>query len=442
MKKFVALLLLLCFLPTLAMAEEKQAIPEIFHFTQKTTEDEYLRKNVYVRRTYPVTANEKVNEEMRAVIDGMTEAGQPHLPNGWNAKEKISLRVSSGISRTGQSWMSFLTLARIQAEAEQTYVDFDARVYDLATGHQLTLLDLFDASSPAWETIAKAVKTQLSAYYPEEEADAETLAQLCEFSQLQETPFTLTAGTLRLHYHTDALYPGHAGLMHVRIPYGEIRDDMLEEAQRQTDNSCYKMVALTFDDGPAQLSSIRVIDMLRQRGADATFFLVGNMLRANHYVVSYEHDSGFILAYHSYHHETSGSVQETALSDLQRFNAELSAITGTSAAMMRAPGGVEKPYIEAEIGLPLIHWSISAGDGSMYRSYADSDILTIGMNAGGGCPDGAVVMMHDLREACYKYLDIALNRLEERGFLCVTVEELFAARGITLENNQTYYGEK
>ena len=115
-------------------------------------------------------------------------------------------------------------------------------------------------------------------------------------------------------------------------------------------------------------------------------------------------------------------------------------MTGVTATMMRAPGGMEAPYIEVDIGLPLIHWSVSSGDGNENRDYTDSVITTIGHNAGGGAKGGAVIMMHDLRRVCHQYLEVALNRLEERGFLCVTVEELFAAYGVRLAPNEVYYG--
>ena len=439
LKKLLAIVLLGCAVVLSAQAE-KTPIPQLLRFTQVTQAREDVREDVYIQRTYPQTANAQVDEELRQVVDSLVEAGRPMLPTGKIPRDKSYLRVSAGISRTGTSWMSFLTLGRIQHDHEQIYVDFDARAYDMATGRRLTMDDLFAPDSEGWALMAQAVRAQLSAYFPAEACDEEALAALCTREALSQTPFTLTGGSLRLHYRADVLYPGHNTLMHVRLLYPDIRSMMRPEAQRQTDNSCYKLAALTFDDGPAQLYSVNVIDTLRSHGADATFFLVGNMMAANHYVLAYEHDAGFILAYHSYEHRTSGRIKETVQPELERFNRELSAVTGTTATMMRAPGGLEAPYVEMNVGLPLIHWSVSAGDGSENRDYSGSAITTIGMNAGGGGQDGAVIMMHDLRQACHQYLEVALDRLEERGFLCVTVEELFAAYGIRLEPNTVYYG--
>lgn len=438
-KLLTALLVVLLFIP--AALAEKQPIPEVLRFTQRTQTRENVWKNVYIQRTYPVTNNAQVNAEMRQVVDQLVEAGRPFLPKGKVERDKSYLRVGASISRTGQSWMSFLTLGVIKHEYEQTYVDFDARVYDMATGSRLTMADLFAPDSEGWEIMAQAVRTQLNEYFPQKACDKAALDALCSREALSSVPFTLTGGSLRLHYRADALYPGRSTLMHVRLLYSDIRPYMREEARAQTDNSCYKLAALTFDDGPAHVASINVVDTLREHGADATFFLVGNMMKAGHYVMAYEHDAGFVLAYHSYHHVTAGrNLSERVPGEWQQFRREISEITGTVPTIMRAPGGFENPFIKAQIGLPLINWSVSAGDGTGNRSYDEADRHAIAGNVGGGAQDGAVILMHDLRQSCHLYLEAILERLEERGFLCVTVEELFDSYGVDLKPDTVYYG--
>ncbi|MBR4082621.1 MAG: polysaccharide deacetylase family protein [Clostridia bacterium] len=441
MKRLLCALLALLLLFSCALAD-KLPIPDALRFTQETMNRETVRENVYVQRTYPVTANPHVNEEMRGVIDRLTEAARPFLPAGKITIDKSYLRVGASVSRTGQSWMSFLTVANVKHNYEQTHVDFDARVYDIATGRQLVMSDLFAPESDGWQVLADAVRTQLTAYFPQLEADPAALDALCSREALENAPFTLTGGSLRLHYRADALYPERSTLMHVRVLYSAIRPHMTEEAQRQTDNSCYRLIALTFDDGPSHASSVNVVDTLRLYGADATFFLVGNMMAKNHYVLAYEHDAGHVLAYHSYDHYTAGNLTEKVQPEWAKFQLEIAEITGSIPTMVRAPGGYEEPFILADIGLPLIHWSCAAGDGTKNRPYDTADQNTIARNVGGGAQDGAVVLMHDLRRQCHQYLKLVLQRLEQRGFLCVTVEELFDAQGIALEPNAVYYGNK
>lgn len=440
MKRLIAVIMGMMLLFS-AAAAEKEPIPEIFAFTQEVRPRETERGDLYIQRMYPVTQNQQVNDEMRRAVDEMVEKNREYLPAGKAAKDKSYMRVGTSVSRTGQSWMSFLTVAAIKHDYEQIYVDFDARVYDLATGERLTMEDLFGDDGMAWDELGNAVREQLQAYFPQLECDAAQLEELCKRENLRQTPFTLTGGSMRLHFRADALYPGRNTLMHVRILYSDIRPYMKEEAAGQTDNSCYKLVALTFDDGPAHLASINTVETLMKHGADATFFLVGNMMAKGHYVMAYEHDLGYPLAYHSYEHVTEGKGIDTRIpSEWKKFRQEIAEITGSIPNMMRAPGGNEAPFIRMGIGIPLIHWSVSAGDGTDRRSYNADDRRIIAGNVGIGAQDGAVILMHDLRPACYQYLDLALEKLEERGFLCVTVEELFDIYGVKLQPDTRYNG--
>ena len=151
MKRFAALCLILCLLFSAVPARaERMAIPDVLRFSQKSPEAEYVRDRQFVQRTYPVTANEQVNAAMRALIDRMTDTARPYLPTGKIDLMPSYLDVGSTISRTGSQWMSFLTIARIAYEREQTYVDFDARVYDMVSGAPVSLTDLFAPDSKAW----------------------------------------------------------------------------------------------------------------------------------------------------------------------------------------------------------------------------------------------------------------------------------------------------
>ena len=52
--------------------------------------------------------------------------------------------------------------------------------------------------------------------------------------------------------------------------------------------------------------------------------------------------------------------------------------------------------------------------------------------------DGAIVLMHDINSRCPVYTEAFLAHLTERGYLCVTLEELFADAGVPLEANVSY----
>ena len=87
-----------------------------------------------------------------------------------------------------------------------------------------------------------------------------------------------------------------------------------------------------------------------------------------------------------------------------------------------------------QIGYPLIHWSLASGDSGNphYQKIAQRVI--------GNVRDGEVVLMHDINENVANYTKRIVEDLCNRGFLCVTVEELFADAGIELVDQAVYYG--
>ena len=436
-KKILALslILLLSLLP--AAQAERISIPSLLTFSQISSDREYVREDTYVQTVYPSTANENVNREMRALIDEMTARGRPFLPSGGAKQDPPAyLDVGAYIFRTGLKWMSFLTIARVAYGKEQQYVDFDARVYDMETGAQVTLSELFDSESPAWALMESAVQEQLTAYFEGTAPNAEALSALMDRETLKNTPFTLTAGKLSLHYRADSLYPGRNTLMHVNLYYSALRPLMTDAGREMTDNSMYKMIALTYDDGGARGYSLNVMNELRLAGASATFFVVGSTIRNNHDILCREHDALFTVASHNYEHVYDNLTTENILSWKERFDRELNAVTGTRPAMMRAPGGKYARYISSHVGIPLIQWSANIGDAGGTKV----NPVTIARKVVDTAKDGVITLMHDMNPLANQYTALFLPELEARGFLCVTVDELFDHYGVPLEPDTLYYG--
>ena len=435
MKRVGLFLVCLCLLGTAfsAGAEKRASFPDMLCVVQRQAEREYIRDDVYIARTYPATVHPVVNAEMEALINAMAERGRPFLP-ARGGEVPAYLDVGAYLYRSGEKYLSFLTVARIAAEYEQTYVDFDARAYDMETGKRLTLSDLFPEDSPAWDRMAQAVREQLNAYYPALTANAAVLDALCQKDALKNAAFTLSAAKLCLHYRADSLYPGKATLMHVNLYYRDVRPYMTETARAQTDNSGYKLIALTYDDGGARGYSMNTIEQLRLYGANATFFVVGTTFYKNHDVLCREQDAGFSVQSHNYEHVYQNLTPANIFSWKEKMAAQLSEITGVTPTLMRTPGGIYGPYQKAPVGYPLILWSVLSNDSG------NDDVNGVAVTVMNRAHDGAVVLLHDLNPRSYQYTSMFLPELIARGFQCVTVDELFAHYGVELLPNVVYYG--
>lgn len=146
------------------------------------------------------------------------------------------------------------------------------------------------------------------------------------------------------------------------MPYTALAGHLTSEALRQTDNSRYKMVALTFDDGPTRSVTLRVMRNLRRGCAEATFFIVGERIPYGPEYLAMQHDAGFITGSHNYVHDYPYQVKGKVIAYRDQLNEKLTAVTGRGVSIMRAPGGDEKVYINEDVHLPLIHWTLVSAD--------------------------------------------------------------------------------
>ncbi len=422
--------LLLCVFVS-GQAELYTEMPPLLRFSQETHR-ETVAKNAYILHTYPHTVNARIDAQMRSLIDEMAQSNRALLPPE-AGKVPSYLDVGAVVSRTGTSVISFLTLAEVSANAEHLSVGFDARVYDAETGEQLSLSHFFAPDSGAWAVLSHAVGSQLAQAFPDLEPDEHALAYLVSREALENTAFTLGAARMTLTYRADLLYPGKNTLLHVHVGYPEIRDMMTDYGKAQTDNSRFKMVALTYDDGPARGSTRNLLSVLRSYGAQATFFIVGKNIARNHDILSLQQNRGYSIQSHSYTHTYPKDLKPgAAFEEDARLRQELSALTGMLPTMMRAPGGTDPYYIRKQIGYPLINWSAPSGDSG--SDHVSGIIRALKNRAA----DGAIVLMHDSRPQCHVYTEEFLKDLERRGYLCVSVEELFLDAGTVLEPNVSY----
>ena len=426
-RRSLALLLLLMLLCGAACAEEAfyTRMPEALTAVQ-TTRSETVGGTLTVKRTCPRTSCAQVDAEIAALVEEMVQAAHPAA----QASGAELLDVGAVITRSGTSFMSFLTIAETTGGRELLRASYDARVYDMTTGERVTMADVLAADGSGYDLLAQAVREQLGAAFPAETADEAALGALCTRAALESAPFTLGAASMTLTYRADAVYPGHETLLHVIVPYAQLRPEMTALGQAQTDNSRFRMAALTYDDGCAQKNTLYLLDQLRRYGAQATFFILGERIAGNHNVLSRQQNAGYSIQTHTWGHSYTWELsREEKEAERDRFAEALGAVTGVPPTLMRAPGGSEDGY---DMGYPLIHWSLATGDSS------NDNVEEIVERTKWSVKDGTIVLMHDINANCSRYTREIVESLTDRGFLLVTVQELFLDAGIPLEDGMVY----
>ena len=382
------------------------------------------------------TAHPVVSEEVNGIAAKWAEELAPDLEKAQNNGKKNSrLDAEIRYSRTGLRWMSFLVQARTTYHQEIKAQRFTTRTYNMETGERILLTDLFDDSEETWQLLSDRVRQTLTDYWPEEKPDADRLEKLCGRSALEEAEFTLHGMSLVLHYPAESLYPGHYTLMEVPFYYPEIRPLMTEEAMTETDNlTYYKTCALTFDDGPAQKNTPRVLDSLMETGARATFFVIGNRIRDYRWFVQREHDNGHAVASHNWHH---GNVTKSAPAALRampkKVNAAMIKAIGIPVRYDRVPGGRYPPMIRAKVGWSYIQWSLDTYD---WRGIKTAEVL---QKVKKKLRDGDIILCHDIKDNTPESVRQIVRYLEEEGYMPLTIDELFAKDGVELQPDTVYF---
>ena len=435
MKRIWAFCLALAlFLPAVALGEKADSFPAFFKVTYSVDEREIHSGRGFVSKDVVKTFLPQVDAEINGLADAFDDNMAETLKNSTNPRRNSRLDIHVVHTRSGESALSFLVLARESYNRKQLRSPFSTRVFDMATGEPILLTDLFDENSEAWEIIADTVYNELDAYFPKQTADSETLNALCAREALIETPFMLGPVCLTLHYEASVLYPNQPTLMKVSVPYYLLRDYMTEYGLRQTDNSNYKMVALTFDDGPAYSTTATLLNNLRQYGAQATFFLVGNRIDEFTDIVMRENDENHSLqSHHWVHTDTSKSTIPRIQAYTEKFYDKLTETVGTGPLMLRAPYGIFDYFIKAKVNLPLIEWDVDTKD---WTGKSSANVMSVVKSE---TKDGSIILMHDIKDNTPESARQAAQWLYEHGYMCVTVEDMFIMFRQEMVPNKIYY---
>ena len=382
------------------------------------------------------SANRQVDDELNAIVRAWAEEIGPALPAPGSSNSRVNCIIKP--SRTGLTWMSFMLQARTIVNVQTRGLRFSTRTYDMVSGERILLTDIFPADSEAWTLLEDAVRAQVNAYFPGTEPDAAALERAAAHEAIEQMDFTLHGMSLVLHLPAADFYPGRDQLIEVTLYYPEIRPLMTEKAQAETDNlRYYRTIALTFDDGPNAWCTDQTLQVLMKTGARATFFLVGERIGQQAYLVQREHDEGHSIASHNYQHVYANSTPASVLKTMPaKADAAHVAAIGIPPAYARAPGGQWQRMAEAQMGWPLIQWSVDAQD---WQGEDGPDPRITADNIVAGADAGGIILMHDLKRNSIAATERIVQRLHEQGYMFLTVDELFAKDGVALMPDTPYW---
>ncbi len=176
-----------------------------------------------------------------------------------------------------------------------------------------------------------------------------------------------------------------------------------------------KVIAISFDDGPAADKTNAILDILQASETEAAFFCIGKNINGEEDILKRITSEGHILGNHSFSHHhffdlfSPGRMRK----DLQEMNLLCKKITGFQPRFFRPPYGVTNPNLKKAVmqsGMISIGWSIRSLDTVIKNeSHLIHKILS-------ALRPGAILLLHDSQDITVSVLPDLIKGIREKGY--------------------------
>jgi peptidoglycan-N-acetylglucosamine deacetylase len=191
-----------------------------------------------------------------------------------------------------------------------------------------------------------------------------------------------------------------------------------------------RVASLTFDDGPNEPYTSRVLDILAEFDVKATFFVVGENAERFPSAVARAAREGHEIGNHTYDHAVLPFKGPRAVAaQIERTSSIVERLTGTRPVLFRAPHGWRNPWVSTvarDHGVRPVAWTLGVWDTDRPGAEAIVRRTLTGM-----C-NGCVLLLHDGRDTEHgadtsqlvEALPAIIRGLRERGYRLLALSEL------------------
>lgn len=178
-------------------------------------------------------------------------------------------------------------------------------------------------------------------------------------------------------------------------------------------------IALTFDDGPHPYYTEQLLDGLKERGAKASFFVLGKQAQAYPDLIKRMQEEGHLVGNHTYSHMQLGKNNREAFkAELVKTSEVLSELTGEEVQYVRPPYGSWDKGFETELMMFPVLWTVDPMD------WCSDDVAGIVRKVTKKSKENSIILMHDEYKSSVTAALQIVDILQEQGYEFVTVDEI------------------
>ncbi len=182
-------------------------------------------------------------------------------------------------------------------------------------------------------------------------------------------------------------------------------------------------VAITFDDGPNDYCTPKVLKLLNDYNAKATFFCVGQQVEKHPEILKEIIKAGHSVGNHTFTHAKSFGFfsYKQVINELQKTTLLIKKRTGLETKLYRPCFAVTNPTIEKAVNTLKLHsigWSVRSLDTTPRPAPMVLKRITSKISK------GDVVLLHDTSDKTVAVLEQLLLFLQEKQLQSVPVDQL------------------
>jgi peptidoglycan/xylan/chitin deacetylase (PgdA/CDA1 family) len=197
-----------------------------------------------------------------------------------------------------------------------------------------------------------------------------------------------------------------------------------------------RQLALTYDDGPNDPHTLRLLEVLARRGVHATFFLIGRYVRQRPEIAREIVKAGHVVGNHSFNHPLLIFKSETEIhEEISQCRAALQDAVGLHSNLFRPPFGGRCPAVlrvARELGLEPVMWNVTGYD------WNAPSASVIERKVARQIRGGDVILLHDGghkqieadRSQTVIATDRMITRYKSEGYEFVTVSPMMDRAGV------------
>lgn len=194
-----------------------------------------------------------------------------------------------------------------------------------------------------------------------------------------------------------------------------------------------KLLAFTFDDGPSDNYTNKLLDSLDKYDARVTFFVLGSRVNTYSDTLKRAYEMGNTIGSHTYSHLNLYQLGDyEIIKEINDTNIAIEKIIGISPDKLRAPYGNTNSHIKELSNMYSILWDIDTED----WKYKDAE--KIKENIIKNAHDGAIILLHDIYSTSIEGAILAMEELQDE-YAFVSIDEMIELKEIKLDKTKTYF---